>query len=86
MGFFDGLGAGLVGGVAGLIGGERTNSANAAAAREATAANLASSREQMAFQERMSNSSYQRAMDDMEYVSGLFRNWDRAVQGKNDNI
>ena len=38
---------------------------NTQATRETNAANVAHSREQMAFQERMSNTAYQRAMDDM---------------------
>lgn len=49
----------LVGGLAGsagsIIGGERANSAS-----------LGSTREQMSFQERMSSTAYQRAMDDMK--------------------
>ncbi len=45
----------LIGAALGFLGGERTNSANAAM-----------SREQMDFQERMSSTSYQRAVADMQ--------------------
>ena len=48
------LGGALVGGAASLIGGERANIASAKMARE-----------QMAFQERMSSTAYQRAVKDM---------------------
>lgn len=54
MGIFDGLGSAVVGGVGSLIGGNQANRTNRAIAREQTA-----------FQERMSNTAYQRAMDDM---------------------
>lgn len=48
------IGAALIGGAASLIGGSKQNKANQAAARE-----------QMAFQERMSSTAYQRSMADM---------------------
>lgn len=54
----DPLGA-FIGGVASFIGGERANSARKEVARE-----------QMKFQERMSNTAYQRAMKDMR-LAGL---------------
>ena len=42
------------------------NETNLAIAREATAANMAAAKNQMDFQERMSNTAYQRAREDME--------------------
>jgi hypothetical protein len=45
---------------------ENTNAMNLQIARETGALNQASAREQMAFQERMSSTAYQRAMDDMK--------------------
>lgn len=50
----------------GFMGGQSANRANARMASEANAASQANSREQMAFQERMSNTAYQRSMDDMK--------------------
>lgn len=44
----------------------KANETNIMLTRETNAQNLASAREQMAFQERMSNSSYQRSMADMK--------------------
>lgn len=71
-----GLGA-LLGGVAsggGAVAGAAITSAGQAAAnekniqlqRETNAQNLQSSKDQMAFQERMSNTAYQRSMEDMK--------------------
>lgn len=67
MTFFSGLlsAAPLIGSALSFIGGERRNRQQAEAARETSAANVAMAREQMAFQERMSNSAHQRAMSDL---------------------
>lgn len=65
MGFFSGMGAGIVSGALSYFGQQDANRANAAAQREATAATTAMSREQMAFQERMSNSAHQREIEDL---------------------
>ncbi len=54
MGIFSGIAASVIGGGLGLLGGKRQNKAAAAA-----------SQKQMDFQERMSNTSYQRVMEDM---------------------
>lgn len=63
-----GVGA-LGGGIAGAIGDAAAagdaNRTNKEIAEKATAANQASAREQMAFQERMSNTAYQRGIEDM---------------------
>jgi hypothetical protein len=66
----------IAGGAASLIGGvlqnqanrenvNSTNATNIAMSRESAQFNQQTAREQMAFQERMSNSAYQRAMADM---------------------
>lgn len=70
MGFFDGLGGAMTGGILSYFGQQETNRSNEAIARDAT---VASSREAEAnrnWQERMSNTSYQRAVKDME-AAGL---------------
>lgn len=54
-----GLGGALLSGIGGYIGQKKANEANARAAKE-----------QMEFQERMSNTAYQRGMDDMR-AAGL---------------
>ena len=62
-GFFGGI----MGGIDNLAGDMLTGGAfsNAKAMKEANDANVGLAREQMAFQERLSNSAYQRAMEDM---------------------
>lgn len=45
---------------------QETNAANIAMAREGTAANMAAADKQMAFQERMSSTAHQRAVDDLK--------------------
>lgn len=58
-------GASLLGGMLAGEGQEDINSANIANQRAANESNIALAREQMAFQERMSSSAYQRAVADM---------------------
>ena len=56
----------LISGGLSLFGGNRANRLSQNSAREATAATERMSDKQMAFQERMSNTSYQRAIADMK--------------------
>ncbi|QXP07985.1 MAG: DNA pilot protein [Arizlama microvirus] len=60
------LGAAALGGAANFFGQKKANETNQNIANQATAANQKMAREQMAFQERMSSSAYQRSMDDMQ--------------------
>lgn len=60
--FLEGLAAGFLGGFGSLVGGM----AQASAQREINEQQIGFAREQMGFQERMSNSAYQRAMADMK--------------------
>lgn len=65
-----GTGAMLGGGLASYFGQRETNKANQASAREANQATAAMSREQMKFQERMSNTAHQREVADLK-AAGL---------------
>lgn len=62
----EGFLSGLVGGAFNYYGAKRANEANKKMAREQMAFQQASNREQMDFQERMSNTAYQRSMEDMK--------------------
>ena len=57
---------GGMGNALGIIGQERANRQNKEMAREATATEVAFGREQMKFQERMSNTAHQREMKDLK--------------------
>ena len=57
---------GGLGNALGIVGQERANRQNKEMAREATSTEVAMSREQMAFQERMSNTAHQREMKDLK--------------------
>lgn len=61
-------GGNIIGSVLGMIGQGNANAANASMAREAANFNLYSMMENQRFQERMSNTAYQRAMNDMRYA------------------
>lgn len=68
MSDWAGAGASVLGGVLGMIGQGSANAANASMAREAANFNLYSMMENQRFQERMSSTAYQRAMNDMRYA------------------
>jgi hypothetical protein len=57
---------GLIGGALGFIGQERTNQANKDIANAANAASAQQAQQQMAFQERMRQTQYQTAVEDMQ--------------------
>lgn len=59
------LGSAALGAGASLFGSHRANRASAKSVREQMEFQGAANREQMAFQERMSNTAYQRGMEDM---------------------
>jgi len=68
MGLFSmpGVVPALIGGAASLVGGVLGNRSREEAAASANAASAASAAQQMDFQERMSNTSYQRAVQDLK--------------------
>lgn len=66
MGFFDGGAGGMIGGVLGYIGGRQANDANRDMAHNANVMSQENAREQMAFQERMSNTSHAREVADLK--------------------
>lgn len=70
MGFFDGLGGAMTGGILSYLGQQETNRSNAVMANQAQAASSREAEANRAWQEEMSNTSYQRAVKDMQ-AAGL---------------
>lgn len=70
MSDWAGAGASVIGGLLGMIGQGSANAANASMARESWNNNLYAMMENQRFQERMSNTAYQRSMADMR-AAGL---------------
>lgn len=64
--FGEGLIGGLVGGALNYQGAREANKMNQKISREQMGFQKASTQEQMAFQERMSNTAYQRSIEDMK--------------------
>lgn len=62
---FLGAGASVLGGLMGMFGAGNQNAANASMAREAANFNWNAMKDNQMFQERMSNTAYQRSMKDM---------------------
>lgn len=66
MGFFDGIGGAMTGGVLSYLGQEETNRSNAQMAQSAQQASAREAQSSRDWQEHMSNTSYQRAVKDMQ--------------------
>jgi hypothetical protein len=65
MGFFDGIGSAVAGGALGLLGGVLQNKVQADQSSVASAVSAEEAAKNREWQERMSNTSYQRAVKDM---------------------
>lgn len=64
--FWESMGSGLVGAIGSMFGQQSANDANKEIANNANAQSQANAREQMAFQERMSNTSHAREVQDLK--------------------